>query len=182
MSINNTLKRYGSASMALHWLTVVLVIVAYLSMEYRGLWPKGSVERDLMKQAHFLAGFSILALTLLRMGWRFSQPNPAIEPALQRSMQVLAKLGHLALYAMLLGLPLLGWLALSGWGKPIELFGVAIPALIEPDKALAKTVIGWHEDIAKLGYWLIGAHALIALWHHAIRKDNTLKRMLPQRG
>ncbi|MCJ8170030.1 cytochrome b [Atopomonas sediminilitoris] len=182
MSINNTFKRYGSVSMAMHWLTVLLVMVAYFTMEYRGLWPKGSVERDLMKQAHFLAGFSILALTLLRMSWRFSQPHPAIEPALQPRMQVLAKLGHLVLYAILLGLPLAGWVALSGWGKPIEPFGLAIPVLIGEDKALAKTVIEWHETVAKLGYWLIGAHALIALWHHAIRKDNTLKRMLPLRG
>jgi superoxide oxidase len=70
---------------------------------------------------------------------------------------------------------------LSASGKPIPFFGLELPALLGPDKALAGDIKEVHETVAVLGYWLIGLHAAAALFHHYVRRDDVLRRMLPQR-
>lgn len=78
-------------------------------------------------------------------------------------------------------MPMLGWLMLSAAGKPIPFFGAQLPALLNENKALADQLKEVHETIGMIGYFLIGAHALAALFHHFITRDNTLVRMLPRK-
>jgi cytochrome b561 len=78
-------------------------------------------------------------------------------------------------------MPILGWLTLGAQGKPIPFFGLQLPALTAADKDLGHTLEGIHETIGTLGYYLIGLHAAAALFHHYWTRDNTLRRMLPQR-
>lgn len=78
--------------------------------------------------------------------------------------------------------PLLGWLVISAFGKPAPFFGLELPALIGPDKDFAHQLEDWHVLIAQIGYWLIGLHAVAALFHHVVLRDNTVLRMLPQRS
>ena len=78
--------------------------------------------------------------------------------------------------------PLLGWLTLSASGKPIPFFGLELPAIWPQDKGFADTLKDLHETIGEIGYFLVGAHALAALYHHYIVRDNTLRRMLPGRS
>jgi cytochrome b561 len=85
------------------------------------------------------------------------------------------------LYAFLILMPLLGWLTLSAAGKAIPFFGLELPALIGPDKALAESIEDLHGTIGTLGYYLIGLHAAAALYHHYFVQDDTLRRMLPLR-
>ena len=179
MSWKNTEERYGSLSIGLHWLTLILIVLVYCTMEFRGVFPKGTPERDLMKQAHFIIGLSIFALTFLRIAARAIAPAPRIVPAIPQWQAIPAKLVHLALYALMLGAPLAGWLILSGEAKPIPL---GLPALIEKNHSLAETVEHYHVLAAEIGYWLIGLHAAAAIFHKHVVKDNTLERMLPQRG
>ncbi len=86
---------------------------------------------------------------------------------------------HYALYGLMLGLPLIGWLVLSLGGKPIPFFGLELPALVTENKGLSKQVKEIHETIGTIGYYLIGLHAFAALFHHYVFRDNTLRRMLP---
>ena len=90
-----------------------------------------------------------------------------------------AKLTHLALYAIMIGMPLLGWLVLSAAGKPIPFFGLELPALIGQNKPLASQLKDIHEVVGTAGYFLIAAHAAAALFHHYVQRDNTLLRMWP---
>lgn len=94
---------------------------------------------------------------------------------------MLAAAMHLALYAFLVVMPLLGWLVLSAKGKPIPFFGLHLPALIGPNEARAESLEELHEFIGTLGYYLIGLHAAAALYHHYVAHDDTLLRMLPRR-
>ncbi|MCC6212726.1 MAG: cytochrome b, partial [Burkholderiales bacterium] len=89
---------------------------------------------------------------------------------------------HVALYAFLIVMPLLGWLALSAKGRAIPFFGLQLPALIAPDRALGGRLEDVHEFIGTLGYLLIGLHALASLVHHYVMQDDTLRRMLPRGG
>lgn len=179
--LKNTERRYGSLSIGLHWLTLLLMIAVYSLMEFRDFFPKGSAGRDAMKEWHFMLGLLILALVVVRLLVRFSSPSPRIEPAPSPLMLRLAHLAHLALYGFLLLTPLLGWLLLSAGGKPIPFFGAELPALMAPDDGLKGTIKELHETLANIGYALIALHAAAALYHHHVLKDNTLTNMLPEK-
>lgn len=181
MSWKNSTERYGSLSIALHWLMFILMAAVYTSIELRVLFPKGSDPREAIKALHFMLGLCVLLLVILRIYARVSTPTPAIQPALSSMQNAAAKAGHLALYALMIVLPVLGWLTLSAAGKPIPFFGAELPALIAKNKELAKTFKELHETIGVVGYYLIGIHVLAALYHHYFKKDNTLTRILPSK-
>ncbi|PTQ71505.1 cytochrome b [Pseudomonas sp. GV071] len=182
MSWKNSEFRYGSASITLHWLMVILLAAVYACIELRGYFPKDSPERDLMKQFHFMLGLSVFALVWLRIALRVISPTPRIEPAPPAWQMLPAKLMHLALYLLMMGLPLAGWLILSAADKPVPFFGLELPHLIGKNPDLAKQIKEWHELGGSVGYWLIGLHAVAGLAHHYVIRDNTLLRMLPRRG
>ena len=170
---------YSNWMVRLHWLTVLLIIAIYASIEFRGLFEKGTAERDLMKEVHFVLGLSLWFITLLRLVVRRFSVIPAIEPAPSAMVIKISGLMHLALYSFLLLMPLLGWLILSAGDKVIPFWGFQLPALIGPDPDLAASIEDIHECIGTAGYVLIAVHTLGALAHHYRLKDNTLKRMLP---
>ncbi|MCY1311887.1 Cytochrome b561 [compost metagenome] len=89
---------------------------------------------------------------------------------------------HLALYALMIGAPLAGWLILSAAGKPVPFFGLELPPLIDKNPSLAGDIKELHETVAVAGYWLIGLHALAGVFHHYVARDNTLVRMMPGRS
>ena len=181
MNWKNTTDRYGSLSIFIHWLMLALLVAVYACMELRGFYPKGSDLREGLKTWHFMLGLSVFALVFVRLAIRLATPSPQVSlqrPAWQRH---LAGLMHVALYAFLIVMPLLGWLTLSAGGKVIPFFGLELPALVGPDKAFAGSVKEIHETIATIGYYLIGLHATAALYHHYFVHDDTLLRMLPRR-
>lgn len=169
--------RYRPSLIALHWLTFVLVIAVYATMELRGMFPRGSGPRELMKTAHYFLGLSVLLLTVLRLFVRLSSPAPPIQPQPPAWQNVLAKLMALALYGLMLSMPVLGYLLLNADGHAPTIAGISLPALIGPQETLAETLEHWHESLASVGYWLIGLHAVAAIYHHHVRHDNTLLRM-----
>jgi len=181
MSWKNTNYRYGTLSIGLHWLMFLLMIAVYATIDLRELYPKGSDPREALKTWHFMLGLSVLALVILRIYARISSPTPRITPEPSPLMHQVAKLGHLALYGLMIAMPLLGWALLSAAGKPIPFFGLELPALVAKNKELADTLKELHETIGVLGYYLIGIHVAAALYHHYIRKDDTLTRMLPEK-
>ncbi len=171
--------RYTRASIALHWLMLIVIAAVYACMELRGFFPKGSALRDGLKTWHFMLGLSVLVLVAVRIVVRLTSTTPPIEPPPPRWQDVLGRMMHLALYALMVGMPLLGWLTLSAAGKPIPFFIADVPALISENVSLAKWFKNIHEIGGTAGYFLIGMHAAAALFHHYVNRDNTLRRMLP---
>ena len=167
----------------MHWLMLLLLICVYVAINLHDLAAKGSALRADLKTWHFIFGLSVLALVVMRLAARLSAgPAPGIAPALPVWQQRLAALMHVALYVFMIVMPVLGWLTLSSKGDPIMLFGLHLPSLIGPDKALSKSIQEIHETIGTIGYYLIGLHAAAALFHHYLMRDNTLRRMLPARS
>jgi cytochrome b561 len=172
---------YGRMSVGLHWLTLALFIAVYACIELREYFPKGSTPRDALKTWHFMLGLSVLLLASLRLMVNTAGPVPAIKPDPPAWQKLAARLVHYALYALMLGMPLAGWLLLSAEAKPIPFFGLQLPALIEPSKTNAELIKTIHETAGTVGYFIIGLHAAAALFHHYFVRDNTLTRILPQR-
>lgn len=179
----NTTDRYGVLSIGMHWLMLVLLVGVYACIELRELYPKGSDPREALKTWHFMLGLSVFALVLLRLALRyFAGPAPRIEPEPPNWQKYFATLMHVALYVFLVMMPLLGWLTLSAKGKAIPFFGLELPALIGADKALAEQIEGIHQTVGTIGYYLVGLHALVALFHHYVLRDDVLLRILPEHG
>lgn len=181
MSWKNTPRRYGSLAIGLHWLMFLLMVGLYACIELRELYPKGSDPREALKMWHFMLGLSVGFLVWLRLAVRLSNDKPAIEPAIAAWQKYLSVAVHWSLYLLMVGMPLAGWFMLSTAGKPIPFFGLELPPLIGKDPELAKTIKEIHTTVGTVGYFVIGLHALAALYHHYLAKDDTLLRMLPFR-
>lgn len=183
MILKNTTERYGSLSVAMHWLMLLLLVGVYAVINLQDLAAKGSALRAELKTWHFMLGLTVLVLVAVRLATRMgSGPAPRIEPPIARWQQRMAGAIHVALYVFMIGMPLLGWFAVSAKGDAVLFFGAQLPALIGRDKALYDSLKEIHETIGTIGYYLIGLHAAAALYHHYVMHDNTLARMLPQRS
>ncbi|MDP1521609.1 MAG: cytochrome b [Methylotenera sp.] len=181
MNMRSTTERYGSLSIGLHWLMLLLLIAVYACIELREIYPKGSDPREALKAWHFMLGLSVFVLVWVRIFARISAASPQIIPAPAAWQSLSAKLMHLALYVLMIAMPILGWLLLSAAGKPIPFFGLELPALVSKNKNLAALIKQIHETGGSVGYFLVGFHAVAALFHHYVVRDNTLLRMLPKR-
>lgn len=172
--------RYSRGLRALHWLTALLILAAYLAIEQRGLFARGTPARAAMVQSHFWLGLCVFAFALWRVALRVRHRVPAVSPPLPAWQAVPAGLLHLALYAFLLIMPVLGLLTVWADGKAVQvpLTAFTLPALIAPDPALAERLEDLHGSIGEFFYWVIGLHVLAALYHHYVRRDDTLRRML----
>lgn len=166
--------RYSALLRFLHWGMLLLIIAVFASIEMRVFYEKGTDLRNAFKSWHFMLGVTVLTLVLLRLMARLQQPYPAVEPALPRWQLNLSKATHIALYGLMIIMPITGWLTLSAEGKAIP-FG--LPALIAVNENLAHDIEEFHELFGTVGYGLIALHVLAALYHQLIRKDNLLKRM-----
>lgn len=183
MSQTSPSARYSPTMITLHWLTFLLVVVAYATMEFDDVFGRGSAGREIMKVTHYSIGLTILGLAVARLAIRFlGRPTPAIVPTPARLQELAARATHVALYGFLIAMPLIGWATMSTGADPVPFFfGLEVPPLLGPNKALSGGLEELHETLGAIGYALIGLHALASLVHHRIMKDNTLIRMMPGR-
>jgi cytochrome b561 len=95
-------------------------------------------------------------------------------------MRVAAGATHVALYALLLAMPLLGWALSNAQGKPVHFLGATLPALVGDDEDLADRLQAWHIDAAWVLLALVCLHVAAALFHHFVLRDGVLRRMWPK--
>ncbi|MFO2462910.1 cytochrome b [Pseudomonas sp. 15FMM2] len=178
MPWKNSESRYSTISVALHWLMLVLLVAVCATIEFRGVFPKGSDGRTLIKELHFMLGLTVFVLVWLRLFARTRGEAPKIVPAPPQWQAWLATLMHVALYVFMIAMPILGWLIVSAAGHSVSFYGIELAPLIGEDKDLAKQIEGWHVLGATIGYWLVGLHALAGIFHHYVMRDNTAMRMM----
>lgn len=181
MSLLNTQTRYGSLSILLHWLMLLLFIGAYGFVEFHDMFPKGSEQRGLMMSLHFSFGMTIFLLVWVRLIARLMAPTPAITPAIPKWQHIISNLFHAALYIFMICMPFAGYIGRMLAGRVTYLFGIPLPVFLDVNKDLAKTILETHMTVGNIGYFVIGFHALAALFHHYVQRDNTLTRMIPER-
>jgi cytochrome b561 len=182
MAIQNTTRRWGSASQLLHWIIVVLIIVQVTLATMADDLPNGMRKLTLLAR-HKSFGITILALAIVRLLWRRLNDTPALPDTLKPYERFLARFVHGALYVLLFAMPLSGWMMSSARGFPVSWFGfIQLPDLVPRSKPLYEAFLTTHEVLA----WSLGAvvilHVAAALKHHFVLKDDTLRRMLPFTG
>lgn len=170
-------QKYSLAMRSLHWLVFLAVTIAVVAIEIHDFFPKGSTARTAAFAVHQTAGLSVLALMVLRLFVRWGTQPPAPVPGPQL-LQRAARLTHGVLYLLMVGMPILGVLALAWGGKPIQPFGLTLTLPLLQDKSLASLSKEVHESGATLVYIFVGLHAAAALWHEFMLKDRLLRRMI----
>jgi cytochrome b561 len=173
VSVGSFPRPYSRLSIGLHWLMLALLVAVYATILLRQEFPRGSDMRTALKAWHFSLGLSVFGLVFLRAFAR-SMHKRVREKGLGAWIP---RVMHLALYAFLIAMPLMGWMTLSAEGDPVRLFGLSLPPLVAPDRALAGRIEDLHEAVGVIGYWLVGLHAAAALVHHYLLRDDTLRRM-----
>ncbi len=173
--------RYSAPAQVLHWLTAVLVLIAFV------YGPGGSEERvysaarDFDRQLHETLGLSVLALATLRVLWRAFDMRPEPSPV-ARWMHIMGRTMQVALYVLLFAVPLT---AIAGaWleGHALTLLGGArVPSPLPESHAIGAKIASLHTWLGDAILWIAGLHALAGLYHHYILKDGVLRSMLPCR-
>jgi len=177
--IKNTETEYGSVAKFFHWL-MFLLIAALLTAGFIMTGMENSPDKFRIYGLHKSIGAIVLVLALLRLGWRMRNAVPMLPQWMRRSEQFLAHASHAMLYALIIVMPLSGWMMSSAGGFPVSVFGLfTLPDLVAPDKVLAGTLRDLHGLLAYIIIGLVTLHALAALLHHFYYKDNILRRMLP---
>lgn len=192
--LKNTRTHYGYIARALHWATALLFLFAYTAVYYRQWFTeKDTAINWTALQLHLSFGVTIAVLVVLRICWRWSNVQPTPEPG-SALMHKAAHFGHLALYAVLIIMPLTGYL---GTGVATEFFfWFEIPKFADTwlFQLLIQDWLGLSFELfevpmdfihkeggAYLVWVLILGHAAAALYHHIRLKDRTLLKMLPPR-
>jgi cytochrome b561 len=169
--------RYDNGTIALHWLTVVLVLGLWLVGTFlEDLVPKGALRSGIWS-AHFDLGFVLTALVVALLVWRRAGGRrlPVEDPG---PLHRLAKATHAALYALLLVIVGLG--IANAFVRGVSLGPVSLPQLGDP--GWRRPLTHWHGFAANLLMALALFHAAAALVHHYLWHDAVLRRMLPRRS
>ena len=174
-------ERYASPAQLLHWTTALLVVAAYITSiggpESRLYSPTNDFSREL----HELIGISVFSLTLVRVILRWACPPPK-GPDMPAWMQLGGKLGHWAIYVLLVLVPVTAIVGAWLEGHPLTLLVIGdIQPWVAPSRQLGHKLADLHGWLGNVLIWLAGLHAAAALYHHFWRRDTVLQSMLPGR-
>ncbi len=180
MLIYNSSKGYGAIPQAIHWLTVILVVVAWILGLFGDDLPKGA-PRAAGWLVHVYAGLAVITLLVVRLAWNLFNPPPSAGPTTLGIWSVrLGRAAHYLLYALLIAVPVAGIVLQFARGDPIPIFGLAeIASPWVKDRAFSGNVKEVHEVLAHTLVIVAGFHAAAALFHHLVLRDRTLAKMLP---
>lgn len=173
---------WDGVSRAFHW-GLGLAIIGMLAY---GWWMNhipARPDRYFHRAIHADIGYVILLLTALRLIWRAMRPRPGLPPGTPRWECALAYANQGALYVMTIIVALLGW-AHSGAHKPdyASWFGLFdVPQFTSESRANARLFENWHIYLAYVLLAMIVLHVLAALYHHFVRRDRVLMRMVDGR-
>jgi cytochrome b561 len=179
MQIRNTAERFGVMAKTLHWLTLVLLIGAFTLAVSMVNMPFSPRKLEFYSW-HKWVGVTIFLVVLLRLAWRLANPLPQPPQGTPLWQRRLAGLSHAALYAILIVMPVTGWIMSSALNLPVVYLGlIHIPSPFGVDRALGETMKVVHLSLAVALLVLVTIHTLAALYHHLILRDDVLRRMLP---
>lgn len=180
MQMKNSTQTYGWVSILLHWVMAIALIAMYFVGDYMVELDYYDSLYHTLPTLHKSVGIILAGLLIFRLAWMYSQPRPQPASSSAPSITHLAgKLGHLALYGLLLVMIMSGYLISTAKGHGINVFDwFTVPALLPESKDRAELAGKIHEVAGTFFILLVSIHALATLIHHLYWKDNTLKRML----
>lgn len=179
MILKNTDTSYGTPAIAMHWIAALAIIGLFalglwmVELDYYHAWYKKGPD------LHRSIGIVLAVLMVMRMIWRWINPKPKDLDESAPTLNRLAHWIHLGLYALTFAILITGYLISTAEGQGISVFGAfELPATIVGGKEQADMAGQIHLVLAVTLISLAALHALAALKHHFIDRDNTLRRMM----
>lgn len=187
-------QRYSAGAILLHWLMALLIIWQL----WIGIWMTGAINDPETQataydafQFHKSLGLSLLVLAVLRLVWRLAHRVPDIPAEIPGWQRIIARLTHWLLYALMVLIPLSGWIYVStGWNSTAGM-ALAVPTVwfgqfewphipgFDGNSAVADLAVGAHGIMAFALIGLLLLHVAAALKHHFADRDDVLWSMLP---
>jgi cytochrome b561 len=173
--------RYTRAAVVLHWASAVLIFCGFgLGLTMVAL--EFSPAKLRLYAVHKWIGITVFLLAAARLAWRAAHPAPpplASMPAWQKRA---AHVTHVLLYALMLVIPLSGWIYSSATGVSVVYLGLfPLPDLVPKDRESAKVLLLVHQTLNFTLAAMVTLHVAAALWHHFVDRDGVMARMLPGR-
>ena len=169
---------YSLTARALHWTTATLVLFMLpLGVIIAIKWD--GPLKDALYNLHRSIGAVIIPLIILRLAYRATHPPPPLPDDMPPIQHFAAHATHWGLYALLLTQPFIGWIATSAYPAPIPVFGLfELPPIWAEDRALSDSLLRVHALIGATIAGLVAMHIGAALYHHFVRRDGILTRMI----
>lgn len=176
--------RYALSQRWLHWIIAGVVLGNLMggsllwAYGFEGLRDSVGIElTNAIYKYHKTFGVIVLALMALRIVLRAGLGAPALPASIPAWQATIAAATHYAAYALLIAIPVLGWLATGAGGFPVEFFDMRLPGIVSKDKALSETLFFLHGAAAGLLVVVLGAHIGAALRHWLVLKDGIIHRI-----
>jgi cytochrome b561 len=178
MTDQKTSAAYSATARTLHWITAALVLFMLpLGVVIANEW--GGPLQDPLYNLHRSIGTVIIPLVILRLGYRLMHPPLPLPEDIPPLQQSAAHATHWGLYALLIVQPFVGWIATSAYRAPIIVFGLfELPPIWPQDRPLSERLFVVHALIGAAIAGLAALHIGAALYHHFVRKDGVLMRMI----
>jgi cytochrome b561 len=171
-------QRFTPLQRLLHWLMAVCILL----MLFIGVGMVSTIAPKYLPliSIHKTLGMAILVLALIRLAVRLRSGAPPLPPDLPEPIKLAAHLSHYALYALMIGMPLLGWAMLSAASYPVVLYGgLWLPSILPLSDSLHTLLWDAHYYLAFLFFALILMHLAAALFHALVRRDGVFETMAP---
>jgi cytochrome b561 len=177
--LRNDADAWGAPAKLLHWAMAALILAQIALGIMAVAWRLSPTKLNLYFW-HKSTGMLLLALLVLRLGWRLANRAPALPAGLPAWERSAAHAGHALLYLLMAALPVTGWIVNAAANIPLRIFGlIPLPAIVAPDKALADLAAWVHRGLFVLLALVLVAHIGAALRHHFVKRNSVLVRMLP---
>jgi cytochrome b561 len=171
--------RYTATSRWLHWLIAALVgVVIPVGIWIHYFEPANEAFKLRLYNIHESLGVIVFVVMLIRLLNRLRHPPPPLPAGTPAFIYFASRVTHGALYALLMLMPVIGFLATNAWGFPLSVFGVLpLPSPVGKDEDLAKLLSLLHLSGAIAVILLIGGHLMGVIYHTFIRRDGLIQRM-----
>ena len=178
MTTSNPEARYDATLQILHWAMAAIILVAIALGVVAAFLPRGVSPRVEILTIHKSLGMTALVLIVLRVAWRLSVGAPPYSASLGLLSRIGAHATHIALYALMIAMPVSGYINSVAGGHPAPWFGLFDwPGLVARNDALAHAAGFAHHWLA----WTIGAalalHFAAVAWHAWVKRDEIFSRM-----
>jgi cytochrome b561 len=176
MPLRNTDTTFGWLSRLIHWLMAVgLIAMLVFGTVLKTMEP--SFANLWMYDAHKSFGLLLFMLVLLRIIWHRLSPPPAPLSGVPLWQERAARWAHRTLYALMILVPLSGWIGSAATGISVRFFGLRLPQVVPPSAALDTAGFAAHSLLTKLLTAVILLHVLGALHRGFVSRDNSLRRI-----
>jgi cytochrome b561 len=169
---------YSRESRLLHWTIAALILLGLIPIGLTMVSLEDGPLKNFLYELHKSFGMVVFALVVVRVAVRAAQGFSPLPDTLPEWQKIAARATHLALYMLILAVPVLGYTGAAMCCAPVNLFWtVPIPIPVEGGMDQAEVMLAWHKAAVFLMAGILVLHIGAALWHRFVRRDGVFERM-----